>query len=103
VVSSSYEPLFWQFMAIGTSSRSVDAPAPSGGGGFFSRKASAGGGGEFRFLEELDDMGGRYLDNADFFAVQDPANLSDDQLYDLLTTEYPQWVAQARAKGLLPR
>ncbi len=93
VVSSSYEPLFWQFMAIGRSSKSVDlaksGPAPVGG-------ARA-----FQFLEELDDMPGRYLDNADFFAVSDPGNLSDDQLFDLLMTEYPSWLTQARQKGLL--
>ena len=91
-------------MAIGASSRSVDARRRRAAERFFAAQGLArGGGGEFRFLEELDDMGGRYLDNADFFAVADPANLGDEQLYDLLTTEYPQWVAQARGKGLLRR
>jgi hypothetical protein len=98
VVSSSYEPLFWQFMAIGSSSKAVDA-APSGRRGFGSRMASWATG-DFAFLEELDDMGGRYLDNADFFAVQDPANVSDEQLFDLLMGEYPDWLSQARRKGL---
>ena len=112
VISSSYEPLFWQFMAIGSSSRSVTpgqpAAPPARSGGFMGKlraaaapQGSAGGGGEFRFLEELDDMGGRYLDNADFFAVQNPADIPDDQLFDLLMTEYPGWLPQARAKGLL--
>jgi hypothetical protein len=91
VRSSSFEPLFWQFMAIGRSSRSVDGPVKPGLGS-----------GEFTFLEELDDMPGRYLDNADFFAVADPANISDDQLFDLLMTEYPGWLEQARTGGLLP-
>jgi stress response protein SCP2 len=100
VRSSSYEPLFWQFMAIGSSSRAL------GGGG--RRRGLFGGGGssrgsqEFRFLEELDDMGGRFLDNADFFSVADPAQVSDDELFDLLMTEYPGWLAQARQRGLLP-
>ncbi len=110
VVSSSYEPMFWQFMAIGASSRSgssgtgAPAPAPRGMLGKLRAAAAApaGGGGEFRFLEELDDMGGRYLDNADFFAVQSPADIPDDELFDLLMTEYPGWITQARAKGLLP-
>ena len=44
VTAASYEPVFWQFMGIG--------------------KASS-----FAFLEKLDDLGGRYTDNADFFAV----------------------------------
>ncbi|MFD0331233.1 VWA domain-containing protein [Streptacidiphilus monticola] len=112
VLSSSYEPLFWQFMGIGKSSRSVDAPqaqqpaADAGKGGRFGRRFRAAaanwGDGTFRFLEELDDLPGRFLDNADFFAVQDPANLSDEQLYDLMTAEYPNWLKQAHGRGLLP-
>ena len=94
VVSSSYEPLFWQFMAIGRSSKSVDH---QGGRGLF----GSGSGREFRFLEELDDMPGRHLDNADFFAVEDPANLDDDQLFDLLMGEYPAWLRHARDHRLL--
>ncbi|NHC12991.1 VWA domain-containing protein [Motilibacter deserti] len=93
VMSSSYEPLFWQFMAIGRSSKSVDARP--------SRFSLGGGRSEFAFLEGLDDMSGRYLDNADFFAVEDPANISDDALFDLLMTEYPEWLKQARQRGLV--
>ncbi len=47
-------------------------------------------------------MGGRFLDNADFFSVADPTLLPDDQLYDLLMNEYPAWVQHARRLGLLP-
>ena len=100
VRSSSYEPLFWQFMAIGSSSRAL-----GGGGrrrGFFGGGGSSGESREFRFLEELDDMGGRFLDNAGFFSVADPGQVSDDELFDLLMTEYPGWLAQARQRGLLP-
>ena len=79
LTSSSYEPIFWQFMAIGPD----DSP-------------------QFHFLQKLDDLDGRYLDNADFFAVPDPAFISDDQLFDKLMTEYPTWLKQAREKGLLP-
>nr|WP_037609018.1 VWA domain-containing protein [Streptacidiphilus rugosus] len=113
VTSSSYEPLFWQFMGIGRSSRSVDAPKQAtppqqqGGRGLFGglsrAMASSGwGDGTFRFLEELDDLPGRYVDNADFFAVQDPANLRDEQLFELMMGEYPAWLQQARLRGLLP-
>lgn len=94
VTASSYEPLFWQFMAIGKSSKSVDSSGRRGGG-------RGRGGGDFRFLEELDDMSGRHLDNADFFAVEDPAGIPDDMLFDLLMTEYPKWLEQARGKHLL--
>lgn len=72
---ASYEPIFWQFMAIG-----------SGG---------------FDFLERLDDLRDRYVDNADFFSVSDPETIADDRLYNLLMTEYPRWVQQAKSKGLL--
>ncbi len=108
---SSYEPLFWQFMAIGQSSRNVtaqNAPAASAGskkkqkrGGFSARLASMLTG-DFQFLEELDDMPGRFVDNADFFSVADPADLSDEQLYDLMMNEYPGWLKLARSQGLLP-
>ena len=102
---SSYEPLFWQFMAIGQSSRNVDAGAAplskKKRGGFGARLASMMTG-DFQFLEELDDMPGRFIDNADFFSVSDPAHLTDEQLYDLMMNEYPSWLKLAQAQGLLP-
>ncbi|MGQ0616577.1 MAG: VWA domain-containing protein [Acidimicrobiia bacterium] len=99
---SSYEPLFWQFMAIGQSSRnvSVAGPPPPRKRGLAGRLAGALAG-DFKFLEELDDMEGRYVDNADFFSVADPAQVPDDQLYDLMMNEYPGWLTLARQKGLL--
>ncbi len=104
VESSSYEPLFWQFMAIGQSSRNVDAGSPpptkKKRGGFAARLASMMQV-DFQFLEELDDMPGRFIDNADFFSVSDPGVLSDDELYDLMMNEYPGWLQAARAQGLV--
>jgi hypothetical protein len=106
VIWSSYEPLFWQFMAIGQSSRNVTAqgapPAKKKRGGLGARLASMMTG-DFQFLEELDDMPGRFVDNADFFSVADPAALSDEQLYDLMMNEYPGWLQLARSQGLLPQ
>ncbi|MEM9539540.1 MAG: VWA domain-containing protein [Cyanobacteria bacterium P01_E01_bin.42] len=72
---ASYEPIFWQFMAIGS--------------------------GNFDFLENLDDLKNRYIDNADFFSVANPLALSDDKLYDKLMTEYPNWLNMAKSRGLL--
>ncbi len=92
---SSYEPIFWQFMAIGKSQKDVKS---KGIGGWFSKAVAS----DFSFLEQLDEMGDRYLDNADFFSVEDPENIADEQLYDLLTAEYPNWVLSARLKNLLP-
>jgi len=73
---SSFEPIFWQFMGLGR---------PGG----------------FAFLEELDDLTGRYVDNADFFSVQDPANVPDAQLFDMMTNEYPGWLRAAKSRGLV--
>jgi hypothetical protein len=56
---------------------------------------------DFAFLEKLDQLGGRHVDNANFFSVEDPGQIGDEELYDLLMSEYPDWVRQAPAKGLL--
>ena len=45
-------------------------------------------------------MPGRNVDNADFFAVADPTTIPDDELFDLMTTEYPGWLQQIAAKGM---
>ena len=93
VQNSSYEPLFWQFMGLGKSKKDVK----KSGGGFWAKAFAS----DFTFLEELDTMGGRYVDNANFFSVAQPDLLPDDELYDLLMGEYPEWVKAAPAKGLL--
>jgi stress response protein SCP2 len=83
IKSASFEPVFWQFMGIGPER-------------------------QFSYLQRLDDLDGRYTDNADFFAVsQDDLMgsrpISDDALFDRLMTEYPDWLRRARAQGLLVR
>ncbi len=94
-----------EFMAIGQSSRNVDAGAPAPLSkkkqGRFSARLASMMSGDFQFLEELDDMPGRFIDNADFFSVSDPMAISDDQLYDLMMNEYPEWLKLARQQGLL--
>lgn len=50
----------------------------------------------FNFLAKLDDLPGRALDNANFFKVNDIKNMSDEDLYKGLMTEYPQWLLQAK-------
>lgn len=91
---SSFEPIFWQFMAIGKSRKDVK----DGGLGSFFKQLTAS---DFRFLEELDTMEDRYVDNANFFSVEDPISIADNELYDLLMQEYPDWVKLAKPKGLL--
>lgn len=91
VKGSSYEPLFWQFMAIGKTKKSAKSK------GFFANLLAS----DFSFLEELDDLPDRFLDNADFFSVEDPEEISDTELYDLMMAEYPQWLKQAHQKQML--
>ncbi|MES2819070.1 MAG: VWA domain-containing protein [Pseudomonadota bacterium] len=88
---SSNEPIFWQFMGIGRGRK----------GGFFGGSASTGSASDFPFLEKLDDLEGRLVDNADFFSVSSPGEHPDEALYDLLMNEYPGWVQLARQNGLL--
>lgn len=74
--NASYEPIFWQFMGVGNA--------------------------DFSYLEKLDDLTGRYVDNADFFQISSLNEKSDSQLYDLLTNEYPNWLKECQKKGMLP-
>jgi len=72
---ASKEPIFWQFMGVGST--------------------------RFDFLSKLDTMDGREIDNAGFFAVANPKNMSDDELYQKMLAEYPSWLIQARKKGMV--
>ena len=82
---SSREAIFWQFMAIGKR-RS----------GLFGRGSTG-----FDFLERLDTMPGRMVDNAGFMLVADPRQPSDESLFEDLMKEYPGWLRAAQAKGIL--
>jgi stress response protein SCP2 len=95
VRDSAFEPLFWQFIGLGQSRK--DVSQGKGFTGLLGRMFAS----DFSFLESLDEMTGRYIDNADFFSITDPEAVSDDELYTLLTTEYPKWVGQLGAKGLI--
>lgn len=77
---ASSEGIFWQFMGIGQS------------GGMFSG---------FKFLQKLDDLKGRQVDNCDFFSTPSADSFSDSELYDKLMTEYPGWLTAAKAAGIL--
>jgi stress response protein SCP2 len=68
-------PIFWQFVGIG--------------------------GGNYGVLEHLDDMGGRIVDNCNFFSLDDLNQVSEQELYDRLLNEFPQWLRDARKKGIL--
>lgn len=51
-----------------------------------------GNGSSFRYLQKLDDLDGRSVDNTAFVKVSDFRHLSDDQLYDKLLEQYPDWL-----------
>jgi len=67
--------IFWQFVGIGRTS--------------------------FNFLRNLDEMPGRHIDNANFFALDDLNRITDEELYDRMLTEFPSWIKEAKSKGVL--
>ena len=73
--TASSAPVFWQFVGIG--------------------KANYG------LLEQLDEMDGRVVDNAGFFALDDIDKVSDDELYQRLLSEFPDWLRAAKAARIL--
>lgn len=91
---SAYEPVFWQFMAVGQSRDAL------GGRGPFSRVRSLFAP-SFDLLHELDDLEGRFLNNADFFSVVEPDSLDDEALFAAMMHEYPGWVRAAWQRRLL--
>ena len=46
-------------------------------------------------------MTGRYIDNANFFSVNDLESISDEELYNRLLAEYPVWIKEAKDKKIL--
>lgn len=75
IEASSKKPLFWQFVGIGN--------------------------GNFEFLQKLDTLEGRFVDNANFLHIEDIDQVSDEQLYDALLNEFPSWLREAKEKGIL--
>ena len=72
---ASHEPVFWQFVGVG--------------------------GHNYGILEKLDTMDGRYVDNANFFALDDFMKVSATDLYSRLLGEFPQWLQEIRGKGMI--
>lgn len=75
IVKNCEQPIFWQFIGLGKDDMS--------------------------FLENLDDMKGRSIDNADFFRLEKPNNISDEDLYAKIFSEYPEWVKEVKEKGII--
>ncbi|MEC1178424.1 VWA domain-containing protein [Metasolibacillus meyeri] len=75
LTDASKHNIFWQFVGLGNANYGV--------------------------LRKLDDLPGRFIDNADFFALDDLDKVSDEELYNRLFDEFPQWLKEARQKGIL--
>lgn len=75
LTEAAHLPIFWQFVGLGRA--------------------------EYGILERFDTMPGRVVDNAGFFRVDDFDAVSDAELYDRLLGEFPQWLAAARAQGIV--
>lgn len=67
--------VFWKFVAVGR--------------------------GPFSFLEKLDTMSGRVIDNANFYQIDNIERESDENLYKGLIEEYDVWQQAAKSKGIL--
>jgi len=71
----STAPIFWKFLSIGAE--------------------------PIAFLQKLDDLDARFVDNADYQPIGSVDSVGDDSLFALLMEEYPTWLAEVRAKGLI--
>ena len=72
---ASKEPVFWQFVGVS--------------------------GKNYGILEKLDTMEGRFVDNANFFALDDFNKVSNEDLYDRLLNEFPQWLKEIKEKRMI--
>jgi hypothetical protein len=75
MVEAARYPIFWQFMGLG--------------------------GRNYGILEKLDTLEGRLVDHCGFFAVDDLHQLTEEQLYDRMLQEFPHWLREARATGIV--
>ena len=93
LVKASHTPIFWQFMAMGITKKDL-------GTGFWAwlHKPFAE---DYSFLEELDTMDNRFIDNANFFSIAKPLEAGDERLYELMMNEYPEWLKLAYQTGML--
>ena len=74
ITAASKFPVFFQFMGLGDS---------------------------FQFLEQLDNLSGRFVDNANFFSAAQLDHIGDEQLFEKMLAEYPQWIKAVQTAGLL--
>lgn len=71
----STTPIFWKFLSIGPS--------------------------KMKFLQKLDDLNERFVDNADYQHVGDVDTIAEDKLFEIMLEEFPEWLTEVRSKGLI--
>lgn len=74
LIAASHEPLFFSFVGFGHD--------------------------RFEFLQKLDDLPGRAVDNAGFFRAGN-GSVDAATLYDELLKDFPGWLSEARAKHII--
>lgn len=72
--SANY-PIFWKFVGLG--------------------------GSNYGILEKLDTFSDRRVDNSNFFAIDNFANIRDEELYEKLLEEFRDWLELAKKEGIL--
>ncbi|MGY3380904.1 hypothetical protein ACVWYS_002861 [Arthrobacter sp. TE12231] len=71
----STAPIFWKFLSIGSQSMA--------------------------FLEKLDTLTERFVDNANYEPIGDVDAISDAVLFKKMLTEFPDWLKEVRTKNLI--
>lgn len=74
LTEASHYNIFWKFIGIGNE--------------------------KFEFLERLDTLKGRFIDNANFVSVNNLAQIDDRTLYSLILEEYNDWLDLCRANAI---
>lgn len=72
--SANY-PIFWKFVGLG--------------------------GSNYGILEKLDTFSDRRIDNSNFFAIDNFADIRDEELYEKLLEEFRDWLELAKKEGIL--
>lgn len=75
LIEASQYPIFFQFVGIGNSS--------------------------FSYLESLDTMSGRIVDNANFFSINDFNSVTENVIYNRLLNEYPSYIKEIQKLGYI--
>lgn len=70
LIAASEHNIFWKFVGIGKEN--------------------------FPFLEKLDDLAGRRVDNANYISIPDLNTIKDETLYERLMEEYADWRKAAK-------